>query len=155
MFTPPIRGVEMSWFLDASDVDVEDSVSMQWQNIIRSDCWLNCGRTFAQGFLFTCWEKWRMEAKSAKSDTKIKVSWKRRYLVQILWNSWEPRIGQDWCCPAKIDKYSGITTKSKSPVSRCHLQLTSATIKSTERPANQPTIDDEEEEEEVFSPLVS
>lgn len=38
----------------------------------------------------------------------------------------------------------------KSPVSRCHLQLTSATIKSTERPANQPTI-----EEEAFSPLAS
>lgn len=38
----------------------------------------------------------------------------------------------------------------KTPVSRCHLQLTSATIKSTERPANQPTI-----EEEAFSPLAS
>lgn len=40
--------------------------------------------------------------------------------------------------------------RKKSPVSRCHLQLTSATIKSTERPANQPTI-----EEEAFSPLAS
>lgn len=137
----------MSWF-----ADVEDSASMQWRNIIRSGCWLSCGQTLGQGFLLHVGRSDGWRHKSAESDTKTKVYWKRRCLVQIWWNSREARIGRDSCCLAKnwqILRYYHEIEK-KSPVSRCHLQLTSATIKSTERPANQPTI-----EEEAFSPLAS